>query len=35
VLPHHPLLDSRAEMGLVTFPPPPAGLVNGDLRLRW
>ena len=32
VLPHHPLLDSRAEMGLVTFPQAPTGLVNGDLR---
>jgi starch phosphorylase len=32
VLPRHPLLDSRAEMGLVTFPQAPAGLVNGDLR---
>ena len=33
VLPRHRLLDSRAEMGLVTFPQAPAGLVNGDLRL--
>jgi glycogen phosphorylase len=32
VLPWHPLLNSRAEMGLVTFPQAPAGLVNGDLR---
>jgi len=32
VLPRHPLLDSRAEMGLVTFPQAPAGMVNGDLR---
>jgi glycogen phosphorylase len=32
VLPRHPLLDSRAEMGLVTFPQAPAGLTNGDLR---
>jgi len=32
VLPRHRLLDSRAEMGLVTFPQAPAGLVNGDLR---
>ncbi len=32
VLPHHALLDSRAEMGLVTFPQAPAGLINGDLR---
>jgi len=32
VLPRHPLLDSRAELGLVTFPQAPAGMVNGDLR---
>jgi len=32
VLPHHALLDSRAEMGLVTFPQAPVGLINGDLR---
>jgi len=32
VLPRHRLLDSRAEMGLVTFPQAPAGMVNGDLR---
>jgi glycogen phosphorylase len=32
VLPYHPLLDSRAEMGLVTFPQAPAGMTNGDLR---
>ncbi len=32
VLPHHRLLDSRAEMGLVTFPQAPAGMTNGDLR---
>jgi starch phosphorylase len=32
VLPHHPLLDSRAELGLVTFPQAPAGMTNGDLR---
>ncbi len=32
VLPAHPLLDSRAELGLVTYPQAPAGLTNGDLR---
>jgi starch phosphorylase len=32
VLPHHPLLASRAELGLVTAPDAPAGLTNGDLR---
>jgi glycogen phosphorylase len=32
VLPHHALLDSRAELGLVTFPQAPAGMTNGDLR---
>jgi starch phosphorylase len=32
VLPHHPLLDTRAELGLVTFPQAPAGMTNGDLR---
>ena len=32
VVPHHPLLASRAEMGLVTFPEAPAGMTNGDLR---
>ncbi|MGH3224702.1 MAG: alpha-glucan family phosphorylase, partial [Streptosporangiaceae bacterium] len=32
VLPHHPLLGSRAELGLVTFPQAPAGMTNGDLR---
>ena len=34
VLPNHPLLDSRAELGLVTYPQAPAGMTNGDLRLR-
>jgi glycogen phosphorylase len=34
VLPHHRLLDSRAELGLVTYPQAPAGMTNGDLRLR-
>ena len=32
VLPHHPLLASRAELGLVTAPDAPAGMTNGDLR---
>jgi starch phosphorylase len=32
ILPTHPLLDSRAELGLVTYPQAPAGLTNGDLR---
>jgi len=32
VLPHHPLLGSRAELGLVTYPQAPAGMTNGDLR---
>jgi starch phosphorylase len=33
VLPNHPLLNSRAELGLVTYPQAPAGMTNGDLRL--
>jgi len=32
VLPRHPLLVGPAEMGLVTVPVAPAGMVNGDLR---
>jgi starch phosphorylase len=32
VVPHHPLLASSAELGLVTFPQAPAGMTNGDLR---
>ena len=32
VLPNHPLLDSRAELGLVTYPQVRAGMTNGDLR---
>jgi len=32
VLPNHPLLDSRAELGLVTYPQEPTGMTNGDLR---
>ncbi len=32
VVPHHPLLASPAELGLVTLPEAPAGMTNGDLR---
>jgi starch phosphorylase len=32
VLPRHPLLASPSELGLVTVPEAPAGMVNGDLR---
>ena len=32
ILPKHPLLASRAELGLVTYPDAPAGMTNGDLR---
>jgi starch phosphorylase len=32
VVPHHPLLASTAELGLVTYPDAPAGMTNGDLR---
>jgi starch phosphorylase len=32
VLPRHPLLGSRAELGLITYPDAPAGMTNGDLR---
>jgi len=32
VLPAHPLLSGPAELGLVTVPSAPAGMVNGDLR---
>jgi starch phosphorylase len=32
VLPSHPLLDTRAELGLVTMPDAPVGMTNGDLR---
>jgi len=32
VLPRHPLLAGSSEMGLVTAPVAPAGMVNGDLR---
>ncbi len=32
ILPSHPLLASRAELGLVSYPDAPAGMTNGDLR---
>ena len=32
VLPSHPLLAARPELGLVTYPEAPAGMTNGDLR---
>ncbi|MBV9855548.1 MAG: alpha-glucan family phosphorylase [Streptosporangiaceae bacterium] len=32
ILPRHPLLASRGELGLVTYPDAPAGMTNGDLR---
>jgi starch phosphorylase len=32
IVPNHPLLASRAELGLVTYPDAPAGMTNGDLR---
>jgi glycogen phosphorylase len=32
VLPRHPLLADPAELGLVTVPSAPTGMVNGDLR---
>jgi len=32
VLPAHPLLSGPAEMGLVTGPSAPAGMLSGDLR---
>jgi starch phosphorylase len=32
VLPSHPLLASRADLGLVTLPEAPVGMTNGDLR---
>jgi len=32
VLPSHPLLDTRAELGLVTLPDAPVGMTSGDLR---
>ncbi|KWW99564.1 DUF3417 domain-containing protein [Carbonactinospora thermoautotrophica] len=30
VLPHHPLLASQAELGLVTLPPIPTGMTDGS-----
>ncbi|MFI0409460.1 alpha-glucan family phosphorylase [Actinomadura sp. 3N508] len=32
VVPTHPMLSGRAEMGLVALPPTPPGMTNGDLR---
>ncbi len=32
VLPRHPLLSAPAELGLVTVPGTPTGMVSGDLR---
>jgi glycogen phosphorylase len=32
VLPSHRLLSGPAELGLVTLPVPPTGMINGDLR---
>jgi len=32
VLPRHRLLAGLAELGLVTLPDAPTGMVNGDLR---
>jgi len=32
ILPAHPLLADRAELGLVTYPEGPAGMSTGDLR---
>ncbi|SEF79726.1 starch phosphorylase [Thermomonospora echinospora] len=32
VVPQHPLLASRTELGLVALPPAPMGMTNGDLR---
>ncbi|TYK48437.1 alpha-glucan family phosphorylase [Actinomadura decatromicini] len=32
VVPSHPLLSGRAELGLVALPPAPPGMTNGDLR---
>jgi len=32
VLPDHPLLSAPAEMGLITVPVAPAGMLSGDLR---
>ncbi|TDD76865.1 alpha-glucan family phosphorylase [Actinomadura rubrisoli] len=32
VVPSHPMLAGRAEMGLIALPPAPSGMTNGDLR---
>ncbi|RFS85846.1 glycosyltransferase family 1 protein [Actinomadura spongiicola] len=32
VVPGHPMLTGRADMGLVSLPPAPPGMTNGDLR---
>jgi glycogen phosphorylase len=32
LVPKHPLLAGRAELGLITYPDAPAGMTNGDLR---
>ena len=32
ILPSHPLLASRADLGLVAYPDAPAGMSTGDLR---
>ncbi len=32
ILPDHPMLATRAELGLVTYPEGPAGMSTGDLR---
>jgi starch phosphorylase len=32
LVPKNPLLASRAELGLITYPDAPAGMTNGDLR---
>ncbi|HEY8478839.1 MAG TPA: alpha-glucan family phosphorylase [Spirillospora sp.] len=32
VVPSHPLLSTRAEMGLVAFPAAPRGMTDGDFR---
>ena len=32
VMPRHPLLASRAEIGLVTYPDAPIGMIDSDLR---
>jgi starch phosphorylase len=32
ILPSHPLLASRADLGLIAYPDAPAGMSTGDLR---